>query len=89
MGIVSSDTISQDQTWLQDHTDDLIDTTSILNILRASLSQFYVLKAMKSQSITTMEIYNIHSKPAAIASPAQHASWMWGGESGTWNGGIE
>ena len=49
MGIVSSDTVSQDQSWQQDHTDDLIDTTSILNILQASLSQLHVLKAMKSQ----------------------------------------
>lgn len=49
MGIVSSDAIGQDQSWQQDHTDDIIDTTSILNILQASLSQLYILKAMKSQ----------------------------------------
>ena len=56
MGIVSSDTIRQDQSWQQEHTDDLIDTPSTVNILQASLYQLYILKAVKSQTKTASQL---------------------------------
>ena len=56
MGIINSETGS-DHTWYQENSDgDIIDTTSVVDILQVSLAQLTIYKGMKSQTNTASSL---------------------------------